>query len=401
MGHGIAHAAGGERGATKVGAVGFFVEVSRGIDPLMLSLVVLGVVCVGVGGWWLVRWVRRPPGVRLRQLLADQDTVTVLMHPNPDPDAMSSAMGVAQLATSTDTDVTIQHPGEIRHQENRAFRTVLDLDLERIESAADLDSETVVLVDHNTPRGFSGAQTIEPLAVIDHHPGNGAGTAFTDVRSDYGAASAIVVEYLEEVGAAIDPETDSTVNVPPALATGLHYGILSDTDHLTNGCTDADFDACATLCPGIDEDKLARIANPQVSDDVLQIKADAIKNKRVDGPFAVCDVGEVTNVDAIPQAADELMHLEGVTAVVVFGEYDGTLHLSGRSRDDRVHMGETLSHAVNDIPMASAGGHARMGGGQLSVEHMNGLGPSDGITRSEFEDRLFAALSGERQRPSS
>jgi len=90
------------------------------------------------------------------------------------------------------------------------------------------------------------------------------------------------------------------------------------------------------------------------------------------------------------------MHLEGVTAVVVYGEHDGTLHLSGRSRDDRVHMGETLRHAISDIPMASAGGHARMGGGQLSVDHMNGIGPSDGISRDEFEERLFSAMSGER-----
>ncbi len=46
--------------------------------------------------------------------------------------------------------------------------------------------------------------------------------------------------------------------------------------------------------------------------------------------------------------------------------------------------------------MANAGGHARMGGGQVSVDHMEGIGPSDGITRAEFEERLFSALAGER-----
>ena len=59
-------------------------------------------------------------------------------------------------------------------------------------------------------------------------------------------------------------------------------------------------------------------------------------------------------------------------------------------------MGETLRHVVSDIPMANAGGHARMGGGQLSVEHMRGIGPSDGISRVEFEDRLFSAMAGDR-----
>ena len=211
-----------------------------------------------------------------------------------------------------------------------------------------------------------------------------------------GAASTIVVEYLTEIGATKDEDEDGPLELTPELATGLLYGIQSDTNHLTNGCSRAEFDACAYLFEAIDEDLLERIANPQVSDDVLQVKATAITEKRVEGSFAVCDVGAVGNTDAIPQAADELMHLEGVTAVVVYGENDGTLHLSGRSRDDRVHMGETLRHAVSDIPMANAGGHARMGGGQLSIDHMRGIGPSDGIDKEEFEERLFSAMAGER-----
>ncbi|WP_049922818.1 DHH family phosphoesterase [Halopiger djelfimassiliensis] len=373
------------------------VDSIRSLDPLVLSLLVLGLVGLVLGGWWIVRWFRRPPGVRLQRVLREYDEVAVLMHPNPDPDAMSCAMGIGAIAASVDTDATLQFAGEIRHQENRAFRTVLDIDLESVDSNSELAADPVVLVDHNTPRGFTGAQTVEPVAVVDHHPGNGTGTAFTDVRTAYGAASTIVVEYLDEIGASRDGTDGATdLELSAELATGLLYGIQSDTNHLTNGCSKAEFDACAYLFPAIDEDLLDRIANPQVSDDVLRVKATAITEKRIEGPFAVCDVGEITNIDAIPQAADELMHLEGVTAVVVYGEYDGTIHLSGRSRDDRVHMGEALRHAVDDIPMANAGGHARMGGGQVSVDHMNGIGPSDGISRPEFEDRLFAALAGER-----
>ncbi len=304
---------------------------------------------------------------------------------------MSCAMAVDAIAADVGTETTLQYAGEIRHQENRAFRTVLDLEMEQIESSSELAAEATVLVDHNTPRGFTGAQTVEPIAVIDHHPGNGTGTEFTDVRTEYGAAATIFVEYLSDIGSMADDNA-----ISPELATGLLYGVQSDTNQLTNGCSRAEFDACAALYEWIDEDLLDRIANPQVSDDVLQIKATAITEKRVEGPFAICDVGPVSNTDAIPQAADELMHLEGVTAVVVYGSNDGTLHLSGRSRDDRVHMGETLRHAVSDIPMANAGGHARMGGGQVSIEHMRGIGPSDGIDKAEFEDRLFSSLSGER-----
>nr|WP_241175321.1 DHHA1 domain-containing protein [Natronolimnobius sp. AArcel1] len=387
---------GGEAGswARPATAVDEITETLQSLDPLVLSLLVLGAVALVLGAWWFVRWFRRPAGAHFQRVLAEYDEVTVLMHPNPDPDAMSCAMAVDAIAADVGTETTLQYAGEIRHQENRAFRTVLDLEMDSIESSSELAAEATVLVDHNTPRGFTGAQTVEPIAVVDHHPGNGTGTEFTDVRTAYGAASTIFVEYLTDLGATAD--TDAGLELSPELATGLLYGIQSDTNHLTNGCSKAEFDAAASLYDWIDEDLLGRIANPQVSDDVLQIKATAITEKRVEGPFAVCDVGRVSNTDAIPQAADELMHLEGVTAVIVYGANDGTLHLSGRSRDDRVHMGETLRHAVSDIPMANAGGHARMGGGQVSIEHMRGIGPSDGIDKSEFEERLFSSLSGER-----
>ncbi|PSP88623.1 RNA-binding protein, partial [Halobacteriales archaeon QH_8_68_33] len=81
-------------------------------------------------------------------------------------------------------------------------------------------------------------------------------------------------------------------------------------------------------------------------------------------------------------------------AVVVVGCKSDTLHLSGRSRDDRVHMGKTLEGVVDDIPMANAGGHARMGGGQLSVKHMAGLGPGEGVDRTDLRERIFDAMVG-------
>jgi nanoRNase/pAp phosphatase (c-di-AMP/oligoRNAs hydrolase) len=335
--------------------------------------------------------VRRPPGRRLRRALSKRDEVAVLMHPNPDPDAMASALGVAQLAANAGTPATIQYAGEIRHQENRAFQTVLELDFEPVTERADLAADAVVLVDHNQPRGFTGAEGISPYVVVDHHPGDGDGSRFTDVRPDYGASASIVARYFQEVGA--DPGDDETL--PPRVATGLLYGILADTDHLTRGATAEDFHASAYLSPGVDETALDRIANPEVDEEVFKIKGRAFEERDVRASFAVCDVGRVANIDAIPQAADELSHLEGVTAVVVMGDHDDHIHISGRSRDDRVHMGRALESAVEGIPMASAGGHARMGGGQVFIPHMDGLGPSQGVTREGLVDRIFESMNGE------
>ncbi|MFB6134017.1 MAG: bifunctional oligoribonuclease/PAP phosphatase NrnA [Halanaeroarchaeum sp.] len=350
---------------------------------------------VALGAYGLHRY-RRPPVARLSSVLGAADTVTILLHPNPDPDAMATGVGLAHLAERAGSDSVLQYTGEIRHPENRAFRTVLELDLERIEDREDLASETVVLADHNEPRGFIGADAVRPTAVVDHHPGGGTGRLFTDVRPEYGAASTIVAEYLDDLGLTPTTEPDEVDNPLPAeTASALMYGILADTDHLTAGATPAEFSASAYLSDGIDEDALDRIANPTVDAESLDVKAKAIERRQVQGPFAVSHVGSVSNADAIPQAADELLQLEGVSAVVVSGEKDGTIHLSGRSRDDRVHMGRTMEYAVEDVPMGNGGGHARMGGAQLSVDHMEGLGPSDGLSIDDLHDRLLAAMNGE------
>lgn len=367
-------------------------------NPLLTAAVVAGAVLVLIATWYGLRWYFRPKGRTFRRLLAKQDTVGILLHPNPDPDAMAAAIGVAYLAETVDTETVIRFPGEIRHQENRAFRTILDLDLTVVESAADIEEQAVILLDHNEPRGFVNAGDISPLAVVDHHPGDGEGTAFTDVRPGYGASATIITEYLQSVGLeVIDPDATNGKKeyLPTAVATGLTYGIMSDTAHLTKGCTEAEFSAAAFLYNGVDQDLLDRIANPQVDAEVLEVKAKAINEREVNGPYAISHIGDVSNVDSIPQAADELLMLEGVTAVVVCGVKDGTLHLSGRSRDDRVHMGNALKRAVDGIPQSGAGGHARMGGGQIALEYMEGIGPGTGLSMEEFTERLFRSMAGE------
>ncbi|MFB6304939.1 MAG: bifunctional oligoribonuclease/PAP phosphatase NrnA [Haloferacaceae archaeon] len=368
-------------------------------------LAALVAVAVVVAVAYLLWRYRRPTGRRLLSLLADREHLTVLMHPNPDPDAMAAAMGVAELADQVDVEAELRYSGSVRHQENRAFRTVLEVEMAPVEGADELDPP-VVLVDHNRPREFDG---LRPFAVIDHHPGEGRGETFTDVRTDYGATASIVAEYFQDIGAKPVPpdehktEVDAGFVLPSKVATGLLYGILTDTDDLTRGASPADFAAASYLCGGVDEDLLDRISNPQVSAEVLETKARAIAGREVRGSFAVSDVGTVSSTDALAQAADELSELEGVTAVVVCGEVDGVVRLSGRSRDDRVHMGRVIGDAVDDWNGADGGGHHRMGGGYIPQSaDVDADADADGgtvgrarVDRSVLVERLFDTLSGE------
>jgi len=377
-------------------------------NPLLAVLVAaLVIVAVAAGIVGLLRYLRTD-GEWFERALTSVDSVAVLMHPDPDPDAMCSALAAVEIAEAVDTDATIYYSGQIRRPENRAFQTVIDVEFERIDHAKEIASEPVVLVDHNEPRGFNRAESIEPYAVVDHHPGDGTGTAFTDVRTGFGACASIFTEYLDGLGWQPYDDDDSTARPERALSTdlstGLLYGILSDTNYFSSGCSAAELEAAVYLYNAVDETLLERIANPQVDPEVLDVKSRAISNREVRNAFAVSDVGTVSNGDAVPEAADELLRLEGVTAVVVVADKDGTLRMSGRSTDDRVHMGKALKAAVEDVPMGSAGGHSRMGGGNLSLSHLSGsdtdelITGADGgteLTREHFKERLFDAMRGE------
>lgn len=375
-----------------------------GDDPALVAGIVASVILLillAVAIFWRSY---RLPGRRFARTVGRNGAVGILMHPNPDPDAMSCALAAATIAESRDTNASIYYPGQIRHHENRALETLLEsefeieVSFEQIDAAEDIAEDAVVLVDHNEARSFPNAEMIDPVAVVDHHPGDGTGQTFTDVRDEYGACATIFAEYIEELNWRVadpDEELEDKVILQPGIATALVYGILSDTSRLTSGVTGAEFEAMRFLSPGIDEDILDRIANPDMDAESLEIKARAITGRTVQSSFAISDVGKVSNLDAIPQAADELRQLEGISAVVVMGERDGTIRLAGRSSDDRVHMGKVLSAVADEIPMAEAGGHARMGGGTISIEHMEGLGPSDGMTRDEMKVRLFEAMGGD------
>lgn len=380
------------------GVAGWLADLERqladvGVDVSSEWLLVAAAIVVAVlvvGGWYLYQR-RRPKAVRFARLLSDVDEVAVLLHPNPDPDAMAAGSAVAEIAKSVGASPMLVYPGQLRHHENRAFRTVLNMDLDRIEGVADLGNRAVVLVDHGRPRGFTGADSVNPVAVIDHHDDPPITAPYIDVRPEYGACSTILVEYLRDLDATTDPG-EGEVHLSEALATALIYGIHTDTNFLTRGSTDKEFEAVRYLYPLVDERALDRISNPPVEADLLDTKAKAIENRDVRDCYCVSDMGPIDAVDSVPIAAEELLRLEGVSAVIAIGERNGELHVSGRSIDDRVHMGKALERAVGVFPGASAGGHARMGAGQIPTFAMEGIGPTTGMTREEFVESLFQHL---------
>lgn len=335
-------------------------------------------------------------GIRTRKLqsiLRDLDgTLAVVTHDNPDPDAIASAVGLQRVAEAAGTEAEVCYYGEISHQENRALVNLLAYDLRNLDSADDLSEFAgFALVDHSRPGINDGLPRGTPVdVVIDHHPPRAPVEArFVDLRSDVGATSTLVTGYLDQLG--VEPAAD--------LATGLLYGIQTDTREFSREVATADFEAAARLVEHVDSGAIQRIESPSVTAETLEIVANAIANRRIEDDVLTTSVGVISDRDALAQAADRLLEMEGVATTLVFGYTDEMVYVSARSRGTDLDLGEALREAFGQI--GSAGGHADMAGAQIPVGILveeTDEGDRETVIEEVVTDRFFETLGIELDR---
>ncbi len=324
---------------------------------------------------------------RLRRVLTDADQpVAVVTHDNPDPDAIGAALALVDIARSVGVDAVPCYTGEISHQENRALVNLLGIDLRRLSDGGLDGFGGLALVDHSRPGVNDSLDPGTPVdVVVDHHPPREPVSAtFVDVRAEAGATSTLLADYLEGYG--IEPAT--------ATATALLFGIRVDTREFVREASDRDFEAAAFLLPHVDGSVLEQVESPSLRPDVVDVLARAVRSRDVRDSTLTAGVGEIRETDALAQAADFLLGLGGVDAVVVYGVLDDTVHVSGRARGGGVDIGETFRDAFGQV--GSAGGHADMAGAQISLGVWGDVeaGADDlrSIVDDVVSDRFFEAM---------
>lgn len=315
--------------------------------------------------------------------------LAVIAHDNPDPDAIASALGLVTIAESIGVPADAYYFGDISHQENRALVNLLDLSLYPVD-AESFDPEeygAIALVDHARPGVNNSLPAETPVEiVVDHHPPRmplDETDRYVDIRPEIGSTSTIITDYLRRLG--LRPSRE--------LASALLYGIQTDTKKFTREVSEADFEAAAALSSTADEDALARIESPSVTPSVVDTLATAIQRRDVrDSTLATC-VGRITDRDALAQAADELLNMEGITTVLVYGYTEEMIYVSGRTRGATIDLGEVLRDALDRI--GSAGGHANMAGAQVPMGIISDVDEDESLTDVVHDlvaGRFFGAL---------
>lgn len=323
---------------------------------------------------------------QFRELITAGDSIAVLCHDNPDPDTLASALALARMAEEWGVpNITIAYGGTISHQQNRAMINALDIDLTRIDECSLTNFDTVAFVDHSiSGRNNSAPKHLIPDIVIDHHPSDSVKGQYVDHRPEVGATATILIRYLQAF----------EIEIEERLATALLFGLHRETLNFTRGTTAAEHAAACYLHPTADHSLIETLSNSMFTGETIDGIEKAIANREIRGSCLVSSLGRIHERDILPQAADYLLRLEGVSTTIVFAVIDDNIQLSARSTNSNLHLGDLLSETFDED--GSAGGHHEMAGGQVPLGIFGSMGGGDDmvidLVNQSMTKRLFDAL---------
>jgi len=327
---------------------------------------------------------------QLAEVIDDTEgRMAIRIHRSPDPDSIASATALKTIAENRDVEADIIYEGEIGHQENRAFVNLLGIELVSTNDVDPDQYDTVALVDHAKAGEPENESNVD--IIIDHYEHDHEhNAAFTDIRPNVSSTSTILTKYIQE----LDLTLDGTV------ATALLYGIRAETLDFKRDTTPADLTAAAYLYPFADHDTLEQVESPSMSAETLDVLAEAIRSREVEGSHLVSNAGFIRDRDALSQAAQHLLNLEGITTTAVFAIADDVIYLAARSKDIRMDIGKVLEDAFEDI--ADVAGHSTDASAEIPLGIFTGIEVSENnretlleLTEEAVKTKLFEAMGVE------
>jgi nanoRNase/pAp phosphatase (c-di-AMP/oligoRNAs hydrolase) len=120
----------------------------------------------------------------------------------------------------------------------------------------------------------------------------------------------------------------------------------------------------------------------------------------VKGSHLVSNAGFIRDRDALSQAAQHLLNLEGITTSAVFAIADDTIYLAARSKDIRIDIGNVLQDAFEE--MGEVLGHSTDASAEIPLGIFTGLETTGDnretlleLTEQAVRSKLFEAMGVE------
>jgi len=281
---------------------------------------------------------------------------------NADPDAMASAMALKRIISRRVKYVGIGQINVISRPDNLSMIKYLRIPTHEITRAEAERYDRYAIVDsqptHNPD--FAGF----PFSVvIDHHPVSEdqlPEADYVEVKPEYGATSTILTEYLYNL----------KIKPSRLLATGLLYGIKSDTRDFERQFVDADIKAFRYLNKFADHAILRKVARSEYHLSWLKHFNWAFRNLVLLPHGIHAHMQTVNNPDILVVLADFFLRVHEVTWTAISGVYDNTLVVIFRGDGLRKDVGKMAKESFGEL--GSAGGHRAAARAEIPLTALNG-----------------------------
>ncbi len=319
--------------------------------------------------------------------------LAIFLQDNPDPDAIASGLTLKYICKYCDVESKLYYGGNISHQKNKALINLLNMDLINIKTKEAVmeivrSSGMIALIEASIPaRNNVLPEEVTPNLIFDHHQVDLSAVKgdFVDIQTNIGATATIMTKYIRQLN--LKPDA--------SLATALLYGIRTDTKEFTRNTSPDDLNAASYLSPLVDKNIMGQLEHPPMGLETLDIIGRAIRNKEIRGSYLASFVEFISDRDALPQAAEMMLQLEGVYTVLVFGINEDKVQLSARSRDSRVNLGLILQSAFGEL---NSGGHATMAAGAINLGILGDANDRTSllkVTSDAVKKRFFSSVGAE------
>ncbi len=300
----------------------------------------------------------------LRDVIMQSDIIMIMGHSVSDLDAIGSGVGLATAVKSCG-----KHPYIVVREETSLAGNLIDrvrnewedeelfITPDRALSMGIGDNSLLIITDVHVSRMTESDEVVKRFkkkVVIDHH------RRMVDYISDTvvsyhepyaSSASELVCELIQYI-------IPANVKVPQVAAEAMLSGIMLDTRNFAERAGVRTFEASAYLrrLGAVSTEVLKLFSIPK---EVYQAKSDLVNGAFIYKDVAVSLAENMTRdlYVAVPQAANDLLGLDGVRGSVVAVKFDDVIQISARS------LGEINVQVLMEY--LGGGGHLTMAGAQL------------------------------------
>ena len=331
--------------------------------------------------------------------------VAFIVKGSPDPDAIAGSLALLSFYESLTGSGKIYYNSYISHSNNKARVNVLGINMEKIDSFAELDGkyEHYIVVDHSDPK-VEGLDISKCILHVDHHKeaesdkknkGKEKDLTYTKiVELDAGSCSSILTKLLQDEGFFESGNPDVQ-----KVASALTYGVRSDTDNL-DSAGPKDWEAMKLLSQYASKVDVKKMTAAKITAQTADLLKRALSSEKEEQGWLYTGVGflQETYRDSIATVADELQRRSGIDHVLVYAiiEKDDGLVVEGSVRSSDAGM--DLDAFVRSFS-ENAGGRKHKAGFAIPLEFWGTCPDKDqlaNLVATTIENKFKSILSTER-----